>query len=533
MADTVGKTFSIKHGEDLFIGILDGYRADRLPYHFLRYSTAKSPGAPPAYKVKNIRKIKTQYDRAQTEAFVAAAGACIAWPLPSPAELEETARKLSASPAEIALIWLGGLNVDGYENNFLPAELRTSLGLKTTDASAGRQALLNLNPSVRTQLYEAVVSQGCAAPFAADRTPVLRLIEKAWQAKMPKRLQLEAALQTRLSVLGKRSNWQRVNHEAVLAAAADPANHPILQPRELEIKVDPNKTYGGLELAGKNKSDEVDLGASLRSIVQLVALVHAETAAGHPCRAEMPALIKHTTLALNSPMTLLNLRSVHLYGDGRKEPLKPSEWLSTHVGKTKANAKDGTARFDDGFIMAAALDSQAQGLIAYRPAKLKDQADMARLQGILATDAMHDYITPDGFTSLVAAIKSPGFQKLTKAILAKNVPEGQWPQNPNHTAAAVVKEIRAKYRLGEDAAALYAQVLALPDPTAANLRTWNGWTAAQLKTASAELVDRKLVLEAVRERAGRSIFLPGEWTVLKAPGCPSKAGSSLSLSNSS
>ena len=217
--------------------------------------------------------------------------------MPSPAELAETARKLSASPAEIGLIWLGGLNVDSYENNFLPAELRVALGLKTTDASAGRQALRNLNPSVRTQLYEAVVSQGCAAPFAADRTPVLGLIEKAWQAKMPKRLQIEAALQTRLSVLGKTSNWQRLNHETVLAVAADPANHPLLQPRELEIKVDPNKTYGGLELAGKNKSDEPDLGDSLRSIVQLVALVHAETAAGHPCRAEMPALIKQTTMA--------------------------------------------------------------------------------------------------------------------------------------------------------------------------------------------------------------------------------------------
>ena len=217
---------------------------------------------------------------------------------------------------------------------------------------------------------------------------------------------------------------------------------------------------------------------------------------------------------------MLELRSVHLYGDGRKEPLKPSEWLNTHVGKTKANAKDGTARFDDGFITAAALDSQAQGLIAYRPAKLKDQGDMARLQGILATDAEYDSVTGDGFTSLVAAIKSSGFQKLTKAILAKNVPEGQWPQNPNHTAAAVVKAIRTKYKLGEDAAVLYAQVLALPDPTTANVRNWNGWTAAQLKTASAELVGRKLVLEAVRERAGRSIFLPGEWTVLKAPWLP-------------
>jgi hypothetical protein len=83
-----------------------------------------------------------------------------------------------------------------------------------------------------------------------------------------------------------------------------------------------------------------------------------------------------------------------------------------------------------------------------------------------------------------------------------------------------VQGIRKKRNLGADAAVLYAQLLALPDPTAANVCAWNGWSAAQLKEASAELVARKLVLEATRARAGRSIFLPGEWAELKAPWLP-------------
>ena len=33
-------------------------------------------------------------------------------------------------------------------------------------------------------------------------------------------------------------------------------------------------------------------------------------------------------------------------------------------------------------------------------------------------------------------------------------------------------------------------------------------------------VGRKLVLQATRARAGRSIFLPGEWADLKAPWLP-------------
>ena len=56
-------------------------------------------------------------------------------------------------------------------------------------------------------------------------------------------------------------------------------------------------------------------------------------------------------------------------------------------------------------------------------------------------------------------------QKLAKAILAKEVAEENWPQNPLHTAPAVVKAIQKKHKLGEDGAVLYAQLLALPEPT--------------------------------------------------------------------
>ncbi len=47
-----GAAFTIKNGEDLFIVVEnDSLPAQRVPYHFLRYSTAKTPGAPPGYDV--------------------------------------------------------------------------------------------------------------------------------------------------------------------------------------------------------------------------------------------------------------------------------------------------------------------------------------------------------------------------------------------------------------------------------------------------------------------------------------------------
>jgi hypothetical protein len=445
--------------------------------------------------------------------------------LPTKEQMAEMAQNLSISAAEIGLVWMGGLNLDGYQHNFLPAELRNALGLKTTDASAGRQALRNLNPAVREQLYHAVVSQGGAAPFAADLGPVLRVLETAWQEKLPKRLQLDAALQKRLTALGKTARWQQVNHEELLAIATDPAGHPALQPQEIEIKSEkrPNYNHMDLKLAARDQGRQILTGATLRSFVHLAALVHAETPAGHPARGGLPALIWQTTKVLDHAGTLLELRNLYVHFDGSKQPLKVSEWLDKHIGKTKADPKDGMARLDDGFVVAAGLDAQSQALIAFRPAKLKDETDLARLHAILGIGAGMEFGGPGSLLPVVALIKGPGFQKLAKAIVTKQVPPGQWPQNPLHTAAEVVKEIQKKRKLSEDAAVLYAQLLAVPDPTAANVGAWNGWPAAQVKKAAAELVGRKLVLEATRARAGRSIFLPGEWVELKAPWLPIEA----------
>lgn len=518
-----GKSFTLQNGDDKFVIVQnDLYHHNEMPFFILRYSTAAAPATLPGYQVKNVRKVKVKYDAGQIAAFISAVEVATSLPVPTKEELAEVAQKVSASPAEIGLIWTGGLNIDAYQNNFLPAEIRAAFGWKTTEANAGRQALRNLNRSVLQHLYEAVVAHGCAAPFAEDRGSVLRSIEKTWHAKMPKRLLLDAELQKRLSLLGRSSRWHRLEHEQLLALAAEPDKHPLLQPQEIEIKVEKGKGYGALHLAGKSKQEGTGLGDSLRSIVQLVALVHAETPAGHPARADMPALIKQTTRLLDHPSTLLDLRSLYIYEGMRKKPLKPAEWLAKNIGQIKVNAKDGTARFDDGLIAAAALDSQHQALIAFRPAKLKDARDLARLHGILGIDLPpeDDHTVGNSLIPIVAAIKSAGFQKLAKAVLAKGVPEGSWPQNALHTAPSVVKEIAKKHKLSGEAALLYAQLLALPDPTTANVCAWNGWTAAQVKNAAAELVARKLVLEASRARAGRSVFLPGEWLDLKSPWLP-------------
>ncbi|WP_316524618.1 hypothetical protein [Kitasatospora brasiliensis] len=97
-----------------------------------------------------------------------------------------------------------------------------------------------------------------------------------------------------------------------------------------------------------------------------------------------------------------------------------------------------------------------------------------------------------------------------------------WLQNPQRSAPELVAEVARTHGLGEDAATLYLQLLALPDPTDRNAARWTGWKPARLKKARAELAATPLVLEAKRSRAGRGLFLPGGWQEAKAPALPAE-----------
>ena len=92
--------------------------------------------------------------------------------------------------------------------------------------------------------------------------------------------------------------------------------------------------------------------------------------------------------------------------------------------------------------------------------------------------------------------------------------------DPFVTAPDAVASAAASCCISEDAARYFLQLLALPGPTDRNIGTWNGWGRAQRSRAGAELLQRGLVVEAKRPRAGRSLFLPGGWQEEKAPSFP-------------
>ncbi|MEU8463267.1 hypothetical protein [Streptomyces sp. NPDC029003] len=100
------------------------------------------------------------------------------------------------------------------------------------------------------------------------------------------------------------------------------------------------------------------------------------------------------------------------------------------------------------------------------------------------------------------------------------VPAGGYENDPSLSAPGLVGEVCGTLGVGADAAALYLQLLALARPTDRCVRRWNGWTAARHKAARAELEAAGAVVAGKRARAGRTAFVPGEWTDLKAPHLP-------------
>ncbi|MGV9455845.1 hypothetical protein [Streptomyces sp. NPDC003635] len=111
---------------------------------------------------------------------------------------------------------------------------------------------------------------------------------------------------------------------------------------------------------------------------------------------------------------------------------------------------------------------------------------------------------------------------LTRAVTAGTDPAGPvgHAQDPTVSVPELVTEVAATHGLSEDAAALYLQLLTLPDPTDRNCARWTGWRPARLKQARAELAATDLVVEAKRPRAGRTLFLPGGWRDLKDSALP-------------
>ncbi|MGW3769045.1 hypothetical protein [Actinomadura verrucosospora] len=238
------------------------------------------------------------------------------------------------------------------------------------------------------------------------------------------------------------------------------------------------------------------------ALPRVAAWLAYRTPAGDPLRPAIGAAISRLREAAG-PRTLFSLQSNHLMGDP-----PPTDALTAHPAVTLV--EDDVFRLRHLRVDPAAVkgpdDPLLDALDDYYDATLPSQAVPG--DSGLPTLADLRLLLSDDFAALGAHLASD-------ADLAPG-----WEQHPARSVPQLLEECAETHRLGEDAAALYLMLLALPDPSDRNVKEWTGWKPARFKAAVAELGGSGLVLSATRARAGRSLFVHGAWREYKAPRLP-------------
>ncbi len=429
-------------------------------------------------------------------------------PLLEREQFEQKAEALGVSAAEVGLLWFGCPNFSWYDKNFMPKPLREHLKLKVADAAAAKTALQALPGESLTHLQNLLLDGDPAELWNVDETPALDRLAAEWEKIVPKRLEISGKLSEKLC---EAFGHYRVDGE-MLSALASPESHSYFNATaKWEIRQDEEDYYPELhsDAEGETFDDSV-----LSAVTITIPFLNYYLPVGDPARAGLVDVHAATLRCLKSPGLLIPLGHHYLYGENDEEEGKKK--LEQTLGKTKTSK--GVSTVDDGLIFGLAKSHHV--VFSIRPSKLAKAKDWKRLESLKAvvTSAHSSY--PQQHAAHLLLIHSDGYQNICKRIQKTPVADGEYETNPLHSASDLVADVAKTFKIDESAAALYLQVLSLPDPTTANIKTWNGWTTGELNKAVKALAAKELVLEAKRSRAGRGFFLPGGWEALKLPHLP-------------
>ncbi|NXY97872.1 DNA-binding protein [Streptomyces sp. BR123] len=408
-----------------------------------------------------------------------------------PEAADEFARLTGVSATAAKLLIAGLPNIDSHEHNFLPAELRTALGVKAADAKHARTELQALDIDLRRSLVAALLPADPARLWTDG--PDVAAAAELWNRRVGRRTPVPEWLLAE-TTRAVRTSWP--THRA-LAAVLDPEASPALG-TDTEWKV------RGDRVEPVTPGGEPFTRTVLTDTLAVTAWLAHRLPAGHPVRAALPPVLTAVRQRLAAPGLLLDLGYFASLPDFRKTAGTPTETAEGHERYGAVVMATGDDRPRPA-LRTALLDST--GSDPYLPALRGDDQQPSSAETALR--CVHE----PRFASLLADPGAPAAGTADK--------DGTWwPQDPGRSVPELVAEVRAAYGLGADAAVLYLMLLAMPDPTDRNTARWTGWKPARLKAARAELAATDLVVTAARTRAGRTLFLPGPWADMASPNLP-------------
>lgn len=423
-------------------------------------------------------------DRAWTTAFRAALAD--GGPLPWRPELAgELVARTGMGRSEAVLLLAGMPNVGDYVTNFLPTELRTTLGLKAAEANAGRDRLRLLPVDFALALLSAAVPADPAMLWTTG--PDLDAIAATWLTRferrepVPDELLVEAA-----KVLHGNDAVELVSGIADPAACTWLNTDAVLSVSEQHLKAVDDNGFHGRQVVG--------------TALALSWLAY-RLPVGAPVRAHLTEAYDLARARIQHPDLLVDV-GVSYQG----EPVYTVLGLPT---------QDHNETRDVGGWLVLGTGGNSTCRVYLRPSGIRKEHQVL-LDGVLGA---LNY--PDRRVMHALAVFEDGnVRNACAATATEGTDPAAYFQDPTVSAPELVAAVVERHGLGADAAVLYLQLLTLPDPTDANVARWTGWKPARLKVARAELAATDLVLTAKRARAGRSLFVPGGWLALKDPHLP-------------
>ncbi|MFD9390076.1 hypothetical protein ACFWBB_04835 [Streptomyces sp. NPDC060000] len=374
----------------------------------------------------------------------------------------------------------------------LTAEVISATGLKPRQKELGDTLLSTVASGDRAALVGALLPANPGDLWTAG--PDTAAAGRVWAERLGKVVRLPEDLAAELSLGG------------TPLGSAEQILNPRLTPWISRVTVQRPDKDGNLfaedRAALPGQSD-------LRGAVAALSGLAYHLPFGHPLRAVLPESLAALRRRLADPGLLLDL-----------DIAWTDKGSSTAVEVRKAYGLPATGGAD-----AHGLTHVGEALVL-RPWYGDQETVLVRPSALRSPDdpvfGLVEGLVGPGRSEGMWALRTILDGELTRALAAGGDPgePAGHAQNPAFTVPELVAEVAAHHALGEDAAALYLQLLALPDPTDRNCARWTGWKPARTKKARAELAASDLVVEAKRARAGRTLFLPCGWLDLRSPALP-------------
>lgn len=445
-------------------------------------------------------------DAAAAELAAAIAAGTTSWRGDAAARI---AAATGLTPSEAAFLWAGMPNANHTGANFLAKELREQMGLKATQAAVARDGLRAIPLEKRLAAIDEAGRAGVAALLDGSAVEVLGA---AWTRIVGKKIAIpeelvgdaDRALQAplepsqALALIGAAGDAPELTTDGCWGLAEDGNVVRVARPEPL---------VGQPPLATE---DPVFSDRVMHTLAQYLPFLYAELPVGHALRAQAP-VAHELALARLANRALWQCAGAQYLDAAAK--LGAEKLLDTIGGEPIAVTSSNLRAVR---IPGAILVLDASRLRLHFSTGELDVKAIATVGRLAATMSTWSYAPWRSFEYL----RSPGLAEMMARIRETPVPSGGWEQNPAASVPKLVEKVTRKQKLSREAAVLYLQYLTLLWPTPKQLALFNGWTPKLLAAANAELLERELVLEAKRERAQRTLFLPGGWEALKSPHPP-------------